>query len=101
MAKLAEILDYGYIVAADEEVEMLVSWNGSATFNFWVGTLSGWQNTDCRTIYDIETLHQAEKEAKEWLANPNSDPACAICGGFYPEEDLTAGKCDGCVEGND
>ena len=98
MATLSEILDNGYIIAAHEEYESLVTWNGSATFLYWAKKEDAWENTDVQTINHIETLNQAEYQAKEWLANPNSDPACKKCGGVYPDEDLQAGKCENCID---
>jgi hypothetical protein len=98
MATLSGILDYGYIVAADDDLGALVTWNGSATFNFWVGSATDWKNTDCRTIDEIETLAAAEKEAKGWLDNPNGDPACDGCGDLFVEDDLPNGKCQDCTD---
>jgi hypothetical protein len=100
MAKLAEILDCGYIVAAHEENESLVTWNGSATLLYWAKKDDGWENTDIRTDYD-STLEEAEKEAKEWLDNPNSDPACGECRNYFPEEELTDGSCENCTDKED
>jgi hypothetical protein len=40
------------IVAANEEPEVYIVWNGSATFNWWVVLDGGaWENTDAFTVY--------------------------------------------------
>jgi hypothetical protein len=94
---LEDVLDYGYIVAADNEIDALITWNGSAIFNFWISTVDGYKNTDVRTVYDVTNVNVAEKIAKAWLENPNDDPACETCKSHYPEDELTDGNCQDCV----
>lgn len=48
-----QVLEYGYIVASDEDYDLLITVNG-AYFNIWSGDMAGnYENTDCRaTDYD-------------------------------------------------
>ena len=96
MSKLSEMLDYGYIIAADDDLGCAITWNGSATFNFWVESLSGWTNTDVQTHYEITTLNQAEKIAQEWLANPNGYDVCEPCGNPTDPDEWIHGYCVDC-----
>lgn len=102
--RIAQVLDYGYIIAADEELDCLVTWNGSSTFNFWIyqtgiRSIEGWINTDVKTIIGPD-LTQAERIAKEWLANPNGYEVCIACRRpTDPDEwDTTERLCIDCVE---
>lgn len=70
MNKIYEIVqDNGAIIYADAENEFFITWNGSATFQwFKPAHYAGifFEVVDIRTVYGIETLKQAEAEAKEW-----------------------------------
>lgn len=69
-ASVFDMVGYGAIIFADEEYGIAVTWNGSATFNWWVlqfESVQVWANMDVRTVYGVETLRQAEKVAEEWL----------------------------------
>lgn len=47
MNSIHEVIQYGYIVATDEEFDILITVNG-AYYNIWCGDYSGkYQNTDC------------------------------------------------------
>ena len=98
---LEQVLDYGYIVAADNEIDAFITWNGHAIFNFWIATVDGYKNTDIKTIYDVTGVNNAEQIAKAWLENPNDDPACDSSNEIHPEDDLLNGECSNCVEGNE
>lgn len=102
--KIEDVLDYGYIIAADEN-GCLITWNGNATFNFWVyqtgiRSIEGYINTDVRTVYGIESLDAAEKVAQDYLANPDGYDVCGSCRRpTAPDEwDTTERLCVDCVE---
>jgi hypothetical protein len=98
---IERVLDYGYIVAADDETGCLVTWNGSATFNFWlyqhgIKTVEGYINTNVKTIQGVD-LALAEKLAKEWLANPDDLEICHPCRRPTPEDEWAHGHCFDCA----
>jgi len=69
---IQQVLNNGYIIAADEETGCLVTWNGSATFNFWIYQMGikgieGYINTDVQTRYGITSVWEAEEVANKWL----------------------------------
>lgn len=50
MNTIHEVMEYGYIVAHDEDMDLLVTVNG-AYYNLWCGNLSGkYECTDCRAF---------------------------------------------------
>lgn len=69
-----EVMEYGYIVASDEELDILITVNG-AYYNIWCGDYSGdYTNTDCRaTGFDgglygqdmVKVVEKAEAILKE------------------------------------
>ena len=74
---LEQILDGGYVVAADDWMNMIVVWNGSATFNVWAQVEgNAYRNTDCFTkkvdgdgsAGGASAFH-AKTIARRWLAN--------------------------------
>jgi hypothetical protein len=60
----------GSIIYGDRELGFIISWNGSATFQ-WFTARNEERNqfavVDIRTAYGIETLKQAEAEAVAWV----------------------------------
>jgi len=47
MKSIHEVIKYGYIVATNEELDILITVNG-AYYNIWCGDYSGkYRNTDC------------------------------------------------------
>lgn len=60
----------GSIVFADEELGVLIVWNGSAMLN-WMNqdnaAGSTFKNTDVRTDYNIKNLSDAELKARGWF----------------------------------
>ena len=65
-----EVLEYGYIVASDEDLDILITVNG-AYFNIWCGDYSGsYTNTDCRAtsfdngLYGEDMAKVADKAEK-------------------------------------
>ena len=71
-----EVMQYGPIVACDEELGLLVTVNG-AYFNLWVSRGDGeFENTTCSSpgAPDTEspllwkTVKRAEKRLKEWIS---------------------------------
>lgn len=74
-ATTLEIVDrIGAIMAADEDLELLVTFNGSATFNLYAKAAGCkedcWEAVDIRTIYhdDGATMREGFSEAEDWLA---------------------------------
>lgn len=67
---LEQILDGGYVVAADDWLNMLVVWNGSGTFNVWSHVEGdAYRNTDVFTKYGVANAFEAKRHARKWLAN--------------------------------
>lgn len=67
---LEQILDGGYVVAADDWLNMIVVWNGSGTFNVWSHAEdNAYRNTDCFTKYGVANAFEAKRIARKWLAN--------------------------------
>ncbi len=65
---IEEVLDYGYIIAADGELDCLITWNGHLTFLFWIEKQAGWENTDIMTVTDKpSSIDLAQKIAADWL----------------------------------
>lgn len=65
-----EVLEYGYIVASNEELDILITVNG-AYYNIWAGDYSGnYTNTDCRAtgfdggLYGQDIVKVTEKAEK-------------------------------------
>lgn len=65
-----EVLEYGYIVASNEDLDLLITVNG-AYFNIWCGDYNGnYTNTDCRAtgfeggLYGQDIVKVAEKAEK-------------------------------------
>ncbi len=67
---LEQILDGGYVVAADDWLDAIVVWNGSGTFNVWSSTHSDtYRNVDCFTKYQVSNAFEAKRIARKWIAN--------------------------------
>lgn len=67
---LEQILDGGYVVAADDWLNMIVVWNGSATFNVWSHVAGDtYRNVDVFTKYQVSNAFEAKRHARKWLAN--------------------------------
>jgi hypothetical protein len=65
-----DIVDGGYVVAADDWLNMLVVWNGSNTFNVWsLADENAYRNVDVFTRYNVITPRMAKDIARKWLAN--------------------------------
>ena len=60
----------GAIIHTVEELGCFITWNGSATFQWWnskdINRLT-FEAVDIRTVYNITTLADAEREAREWV----------------------------------
>ena len=61
-----EMLEYGTSVGWFPEENVYVLWNGSVTYNAFVGTPRGWFNFDCFTNYSAKTVAEAMKAAQDW-----------------------------------
>lgn len=69
MKTLHEVIaDSGAIVKSNADWGFLITWNGSAVFNFWIPQGDLWLATDVATRYGFTTIFEAEKFAEEWLA---------------------------------
>lgn len=70
-----DVLDYGAIVGYDDDRQILITYNGSATYNAWVQTQAGtFDNFDVRTVYpdgnrNGVTFDEAKREAYEWFSD--------------------------------
>lgn len=65
-----QILENGYVVAADDWLNMIVVWNGSGTFNVWAHVEGdAYRNTDTFMKFGLENAYQAKLHARKWLAN--------------------------------
>lgn len=65
-----EVMEYGYVVASDEDLDILITVNG-AYFNIWCGDYSGqYTNTDCRAtsfengLYGQDVVKVTDKAQK-------------------------------------
>ncbi|MGL4808374.1 MAG: hypothetical protein ACRC4O_06500 [Giesbergeria sp.] len=55
----------GAIIAGDDDLHVVVTWNGSCTFNLWLADT--WVNVDCRTR-EVSTYGEARAHARQWLS---------------------------------
>lgn len=80
-ATTLEIVDrIGAIMAADEDLELMVTYNGSATFNLYAKAAGCkndcWEAVDIRTIYfdhEHPTMREGFDEAEDWLTEIRRD----------------------------
>lgn len=80
MNSIHEVIEYGYIVATNEDLDILITVNG-AYFNIWCGDYSGkYQNTDCRAtsfengLYGQDMVKVVEKAEAILEEIVNGDP---------------------------
>ena len=68
-----DVLEYGAIVGRDDDRRILITYNGSATYNAWLAEIDGdFVNFDVRTVYpdgnrNSVTFEEAKREAYEWF----------------------------------
>ena len=82
MNSIHEVIEYGYIVATNEDFDILITVNG-AYYNIWCGDYSGkYQNTDCRsTDFDnglygqdmVKVVERAEAILEELVSAEEED----------------------------
>lgn len=82
MNSIHEVIEYGYIVATNEDLDILITVNG-AYFNIWCGDFSGkYQNTDCYAtgfengLYGqdmVKVVERAEAILEEILASDEEE----------------------------
>jgi len=82
MNSIHEVIEYGYIVATNEDFDILITVNG-AYYNIWCGDYSGkYQNTDCRaTDFDnglygqdmVKVVERAEAILEELVSGEEED----------------------------
>ena len=67
---LEDVISYGAIIWASDPWGSCVTWNGSATFNWWnFDRLNQkWVNDDVMTHYGVKDVYEARKHAAEWAA---------------------------------
>jgi hypothetical protein len=66
---LEQILDNGYVVAADDWMNVIVVWNGSATFNVWSeADVNAYRNVECFTK-QVSNALEAQRHARAWIQN--------------------------------
>lgn len=67
-----EIVESGQVVVlGNEDLGILITWNGNSMLNLWVGDYSvgNWDNKDVRTRYDIDgNLDKAISESQDWVS---------------------------------
>jgi hypothetical protein len=60
----------GAIIHANDELGFFITWNGSATLQWWnakdINRLT-FEAVDIRTDYNLKSLADAEREANEWV----------------------------------
>ena len=62
------MLGNGYVVAADDWMNVVIVWNGSATFNVWSQrSETDWAECDAFTVYDVSDVFEAKRVAKRWI----------------------------------
>ena len=69
---IQDIMSNGTIIlTGDDNAGLIVSWYPrSSTFNLWhqFGHSDEWENVDCCTRYDVETVKLAWEVANIWLS---------------------------------
>jgi len=66
--KLEEILDDGYVVAADGWMNVVVVWNGSVTFNVYSHVEDReYKHSDTFVHYGCFEVQKAKRVAKNWI----------------------------------
>jgi hypothetical protein len=67
-----EIVESGQVVVlGNEDLGILITWNGNSMLNLWVRDYSvgNWDNKDVRTRYDIDgSLGKAIDESQDWVS---------------------------------
>lgn len=63
------MLGNGFVVAADDWMNVVIVWNGSATFGVWSQrSETDWAECDAFTHYDVEDVFHAKAIAENWVA---------------------------------
>ena len=63
------LLGNGYVVAADDWMNFVVVWNGSATFNVWSQrSTTDWAECEVFTHYEVRDAAHAKLIARKWIA---------------------------------
>lgn len=62
------MLGNGFVVAADDWMNVVIVWNGSATFGVWSQrSETDWAQCDAFTIYDVTDAFEAKRLARKWI----------------------------------
>ena len=65
-----QILNDGYVVAADDWMNVIIVWNGSGTFNVWSHVEGdAYRRTDIFMKFGLENAYQAKLYARKWIQN--------------------------------
>jgi hypothetical protein len=69
-SNLKHIVDHGSVVLVDDDLNIIITWNGSQTYLWWSWESrvpSGYVNVDIMTIPGKSDLHRATYQAEEWV----------------------------------
>lgn len=71
MENIFTISNTRFIVYSDEETRVLITWNGSATFQWWSAPYENFyfQERATKTRYDVSSIHDAATFAEEWFTD--------------------------------
>lgn len=70
---LEDVLGGGYVVAADDWMNLMVVWNGSGTFNVYtMATTEIYKNVDSFYIL-VANAYDAKRVARKYIANKYDD----------------------------
>lgn len=65
-----QILNDGYVVAADDWMNVIVVWNGSGTFNVWSHVEdNAYRRTETFMKFGLEDAYEAKLYARKWIQN--------------------------------
>ena len=71
---MEQLLKCGYIVEADDWMNLVVVWNGSATFNVYCPIdANEYREVDCFTRYNCSNVWNARLIARKWIADRYSE----------------------------
>lgn len=68
-----DVLGGGYVVAADSWMNMIVVWNGSATFNVWSHVEGDTYRLAETFTRKVDNAFNAKTHARKWIAQTYDD----------------------------
>ena len=70
---IVDLIHPGMVIAhVDEDRQLFVTWNGSATFRVFLDHGGEITETDCFTRYEVNSIDAARAAADEWMAAQDS-----------------------------